>query len=157
MKNTKDNTMLKFIFRILFFGLGLYTTYTFGREAFEPILQRITGTTVEGRISGFLAGRNSPSVQPEPTGVRKGKTRARRPVFMYPTALNSTDSLEGRSSIGGMVMFGNYALHERVTVVFVTGKPENAHILGVQLILMSLFVTLLGLYMLRIGLLGKLD
>jgi hypothetical protein len=76
---------------------------------------------------------------------------------MYPTAPNATDSLEGRSSISGMMLFGNYALHERVTVVFATGNPKNAHILGVQLILMSLLVTLLGLYMLRIGLLGKLD
>ena len=110
---------------------------------------------MEGRISGFLAGRNSPSVQREPTGVRKGKTRARRPVFVYPTAPAAHDSLEGRSSTGGFVVFGNYELNERVTVVFSQNNPASAHIFGFQLILTALLVTLLGLFMIRIGVLGK--
>ena len=147
--------MLKIIFRILFLGLGLFTTYTFGRDTFEPIWHRLTGTVVEGRISGFLVGRNSSSVQREPTGVRKGKTRARRPVFVYPTAPAARDSLEGRSSTGGFVVFGNYELNERVTVVFGQNNPANAHIFGFQLILTALLVTLLGLFMIRIGVLGK--
>ena len=148
--------MLKIIFRILFFGLGLFTAYTFGRTTFEPILYRVTGTAVQGRISGFLAGRNSPSVQLDPDGVRKGKNRARRPVFVYPTSTGSADSLEGRSSSAGIIMLGNYKLNERVTVVFKENSPENAHIFGFQLILTSFFVLLLGLYMLRIGLIGRL-
>lgn len=148
--------MLKVIFRLLFFGLGLFTTYTFGRSTIEPIWQRATGTQVEGRISGFLAGRNSPSIQREPDGVRKGKRRARRPTFVYPTAPGATDSLEGRSSTSAFMLFGNYQLHERVTVVFDKSDPANAHIFGVQLIAMAFLVTLLGLYMLRIGVLGRL-
>jgi hypothetical protein len=149
--------MLKFFFRLAFLGLGLFTTYTFGRETFEPIWHRITGTRVEGRISGFLAGRNSPSVQREPDGVRKGKRRTRRPVFVYPTAPAALDSLEGRSGSRAFFTFSNYELNERVSVVFAKNNPANAHMLGWQLIGSSLLVTLLGLYMIRIGVLGKLD
>lgn len=147
--------MLKFIFRILLFGLGLFTTYTFGRDTFEPIWYRVAGINVEGRISGFLAGRNSPSVQREPDGIRKGKRRSRRPVFVYPTAPGSLDSLEGRSSTSAFMLFGNYALHERVTVVFDKNNPGHAHIFGAQLIGMAFLVTLLGLFMIRMGLLGR--
>lgn len=147
--------MLKIIFRILFLGLGLFTTYTFGLDTFEPIWHRVTGIIVEGRISGFLAGRHSPSVQREPDGVRKGKRRARRPVFMYPTAPASPDSLEGRSSTSGFLVFGNYQLNERVTVVFDKSNPANAHIFGFQLILTAFLVTLLGLFMIRMGVLGR--
>lgn len=149
--------MLKFFFRLALFGLGLFTTYSFGRETVEPIWYRITGTKVEGRISGFLAGRNSPSVQREPDGVRKGKRRTRRPVFVYPTAPAALDSLEGRSGSRAFFTFSNYELNERVSVVFAKNNPTNAHILGWQLIGSSLLVTLLGLYMIRIGVLGKLD
>ncbi len=148
--------MLKVIFRILFFGLGLFTIYIFGRATVEPLWQRVTGTHVEGRISGFLAGRNAPSVQREPDGVRKGKRRARRPVFAYLPAPGAPDSLEGRSSTSAFMPFGNYRLHERVTVVFDKSDPANAHIFGAQLIAMAFLVTLLGLYMLRIGVLGRL-
>lgn len=147
--------MLKFIFRMAFLGLGLFTTYTFGRDTIEPIWHRIAGVHVEGRISGFLAGRNSPSVQREPDGVRKGKSRARRPVFAYPTAPGSHDSLEGRSSTSAFLLFGNYQLNEPVTVVFDQSNPSNAHIFGIQLIGSAFIVTLLGLFMIRIGVVGR--
>jgi hypothetical protein len=149
--------MLKFIFRVLLFGLGLFITYLFGRDTFEPIWHRATGTVVEGRISGFLAGRNAPSVQRESDGVRKGKRRARRPVFVYPTTPNGRDSLEARSRTATLSTLSNYALNERVTVVFDKKDPSNAHIFGVQLVIGSFFATLLGLYMVRIGVLGRLD
>lgn len=148
--------MTKIIFRILFLGLGVFTTYSFGRDTVEPIWHRLTGACVEGRISGFLAGKNSPSVQREPTGVRKGKRRARRPVFVYPVASGATDSLEARSSTGGFLLFGSYELNEHVSVVFNKNNPANAYLFGGQLILMAFLVTLLGLYMIRIGLTGKL-
>lgn len=149
--------MLKFFFRIALLGLGLFSTYTFGRGTFEPIWYRVAGTRVKGRISGFLAGRNSPSVQREPDGIRKAKRRTRRPVFVYPIAPAALDSLEGRSSGSTFFTFSNYDLNERVTVVFAQNNPSNAHIWGWQLIGTSFLVTLLGLYMIRIGVLGKLD
>lgn len=68
----------------------------------------MSGTAVEGRIIGFLAGRNSPSVQPEPPAFGKAKGSARRPVFRYPTSQGATDSLDGRSSTGGFLLFGHY-------------------------------------------------
>jgi hypothetical protein len=149
--------MLKLIFRILMLGVGLFLSYTFGQDTCLPIWHRMSGVQVEGRISGFLAGRKSPSVQREPDGVRKGKRRARRPVFVFPLAAGSADSLEARSSTSATILFGNYALHERVPVVFAAGKPENAHIFGWQLIGAAFLCTLLGLYMIRIGVLGRLD
>jgi len=148
--------MLKFIFRLLFLGLGLFATYSFGRDMIEPLWLRVTGVKVEGRISGFLAGRNSPSVQREPDGVRKGKRRARRPVFVYPTAPGALDSLEGRSNTSSLFTFANYTMNERVPVVFSKNNPTHAYILGWQLFLTAFLVTLLGLYMIRIGVLGKL-
>ena len=144
-----------FIFRILLFCLGVFFTYSFGRDAFEPIWHRMTGVAVEGRISGFLAGRNAPSVQREPEGLRKGKRRARRPVFVFPTSPGGTDSLEVRSSTSTFFTFSNYALNERVTVVFAPKSPENAHIFGFQLIGASFLLSLLGLYMIRLGLLWR--
>jgi hypothetical protein len=147
--------MLKFIARIGLFGVGLFVTYMFGRDTIEPIWYSATGVQVEGRISGFLAGRNHPSVQREPDGVRKGKRRARRPVFVFPTAPNGTDSLEARSSTRVLATFSNYALHERVTVVFPKDNPQNAHILGWQLIGVAFLCTLFGLYMTYMGLTGR--
>lgn len=139
----------------MLFGLGVFVTYSFGMDAVAPIRYRVTGTCVEGRISGFLAGRNSPSVQREPDGVRKGKRRARRPVFVYPTASGATDSLEARSRSGTLFTFLNYDLNERVTVVFDPKEPTTAYIFGFWVIISSFLLTLLGLYMIRMGLLGK--
>lgn len=143
-------------FRVLLFGLGVFLTYTFARNTFEPLWYKVSGHTVEGRISGFLAGRNSPSVQREPDGVRKGKRKARRPVFLYPVAPGSKDSLEARSATAALTTISNYALHERVTVVVDKNAPEKAYIFGFQLIIGSLLAMLLGLFMIRLGLLWRL-
>ena len=147
--------MLKFIFRLLFVALGVWVVYTFGRDAVEPIWYRMSGTAVEGRIIGFLAGRNSPSVQPEPTGVRKGKRIARRPVFRYPTSQGATDSLDGRSSTGGFLLFGHYDLHEKVTVVMQADNPQKAHIFSLRLIGMAMVIALFGLFLVWMGITGK--
>jgi hypothetical protein len=147
--------MTRFIFRILLVGLGLFLTYTFGKEALQPFEQRATGVCVQGRISGFLAGRNAPSVQREPDGVRKGKRRARRPVYVYPTAPGSRDSLEARSSTSATILFGNYDLNDRVTVVFDRENPANAHIWGFQVIAIAFVLVLFGLYMIRLGVLWR--
>jgi Protein of unknown function (DUF3592) len=149
----KSQIMLKFFFRIALFGLGLFLAYTFGQDFVSPLRHRMTGTTVEGRISGFLAGRHSPSVQREPDGVRKGKRRARRPVFVYPVG---TDSLEARSSTGAMLTLFNYSLNERVTVVYNPNDPKDAYIYGFQVLLGAFLCICLALYMIKIGLTGRL-
>lgn len=143
-------------FRVLLVGLGVFLTYTFARNTFEPIWYKVSGHTVEGRISGFLAGRNSPSVQREPDGVRKGKRKARRPVFLYPVVPGSKDSLEARSATAALTTINNYALHERVTVVVDKNAPEKAYIFGFQLMIGSFLAMLLGLFMIRLGLLWRL-
>jgi hypothetical protein len=147
--------MVKLFFRIAFIGLGLFVTYSFGKDALLPIYYRVTGTVVEGRISGFLAGRVGPSVQPEPDGIRNGKRRARRPAFMYPTAPGGRDSLEGRSSTGAFFVFTNYELNERVTVVYSSNDPKEAYILGFQMIIGAFLCVALGLYALKIGITGR--
>ncbi len=59
--------MLKVIFRILFLGLGLFTTYTFGLDTFEPIWHRVAGRPRRrADFRGFWRAVNSPSVQREP-------------------------------------------------------------------------------------------
>lgn len=65
--------MLKVIFRILFLGLGLFTTYTFGLDTLNPIWHRLAGVSVEGRISGFLAGRSSLPYSASLKGYVRGK------------------------------------------------------------------------------------
>lgn len=147
--------MLKFIFRILLFGLGLFTVYTFGFSGAKTIWYRATGTVVEGRVSGFLAGRNSPSVQQESTGVRKGKRRARRPVFRYPVAAASADSLTGRSHVAALFTFSQFEINESVTVVFNPGDPQDCYLYNWQLLLMDLLLVLFGLYMIAIGIGAK--
>ena len=147
--------MLKFIFRLLFVGLGLFCAYTFGRDAFEPLWFRMSGTAVEGRISGFLAGRYSPSVQREPTGVRKGKTRARRAVFVYPTTAGGLDSLEARSGTSSFLIFGQFDLNERVTVVFNPESPTNAHIFSLKQMFTAFLIMLFGLFILWMGVTGR--
>ncbi len=147
--------MLKFIFRLLFIGLALFVFYTFGVSAAKTIWYRATGTVVEGRVCGFLAGRNTPSVQQESTGVRKGKRKARRPVYRYPVAASSSDSLTGRSNVSTLFTFSQFNMDESVTVVFDPDNPQDSYIFNWQLILMSLLVILLGVYMLAIGLGGR--
>lgn len=147
--------MIKIIFRVLLFALGLFVVFQFGRSAIKPIWYRISGSVVEGKVIGFLAGRYSPSVQLEPTGVRNGKTKARRPVFRYPIAISSTDSLTGRSDVSTLFTFSQFKINESVTVVFASTDPQDSYLFNWQLILMDFLVVLFGLYMLFMGLTGK--
>ncbi|NUO03433.1 MAG: hypothetical protein HUU01_22705 [Saprospiraceae bacterium] len=147
--------MTKLFFRLALLGLGCFLLYTFGEDTIKTIWYRATGEVVEGRISGFLAGRNNPSVQLESTGVRKGKRRARRPVFRYPVAEGAKDSLEGRSGASAFFTFTQYDLHERVSVVFAKGKPEDAYLFGIQMILANTLLSLFAIYMMSIGIRGR--
>jgi hypothetical protein len=146
--------VLRFIFRIAFFLLGLVVLYWFGGSVVQTIQHRLTGTTVEGRIVGF-ASRGGKSILTDGTGIRKGKNRARRPVFTYPIAAGSRDSLTAKSSTGAFFTFTQYDLNEPVTVVFATNDPTNAHIFGFQPIFVSLLVCLLGVFMLYLGIKGR--
>ena len=147
--------MIKFIFRIALFGLGLFVCYSFGNSFIKPLMYRFSGEKVEGKIVGFLAGRYGPSVQQKSTGVRNGKRISRRPVFRYPITLGSKDSVTSRSDVAPFFSFTQYELGETVTVVFPKNDPQNGYIYGFQLILMDLLVLCLGIFMLYIGIGGK--
>jgi len=101
-----------------------------------------------------VAGRGR-SIQTESTGVRKGKRRARRPAFRFLPA-GAADSLTVKSNTGAMFTFSQYELGEKVKVVFRKDNPEDAYIFGLQIIITQLLCLLLALYMIKIGITGKL-
>ena len=147
--------MLKLFFRILLIGLGVFVLYIFGSNLAKTFMYRFTGETVEGRIVGFSAGRNSKTIVEDGSGVRKGKRLARRPFFRYPIAAGSTDSLTERSDVSATII-SNYDIGERVTVVFSKSNPQDSYLFGIQVIMMNLLVSLLGVFMLYIGISGRL-
>ena len=147
--------MLKFIVRLLLVGVAAFIFYTFGTTLFKTVWYRTSGTVVEGRVSGFLAGRNAPTVQSESTGVRKGKRKARRPVYRYPVSESSADSLDGRSNLATMFSFAQFDLNERVTVVFSPTQPEDSYIFSGQLLFTNLLVLLFGCFMLYMAWSGR--
>lgn len=146
--------MMKWFFRLALLGLGLFLGYIFGGSAAKTLWYRTAGNATQGEIIGFVAGRGR-SIQQESTGVRKGKTRARRPAFRF-AAPGRSDSITVKSDVGALFTFSQYALHERVPVVFDAKNPEDAHIFGLQIILSQLLCLLLALYMVKIGLTGRL-
>lgn len=147
--------MLKVIFRLLFIGLALFIFYVFGISMAKTIWYRVAGRVVEGRVTGFLAGRNSPSVQQGSTGVRNGKRKARRPVYRYPVSENSADSLTGRSNVATFFTFSQFDLNEPVTVVFDPDHPQDSFIFNWQLLLSGFLLILFGLYVLYMGVTGR--
>lgn len=149
--------MTKLFFRIMLFGLGIFLTFIFGKDMALPVWHKMTGVQVEGKVAGFLAGRGATkTVVSEPTGVRKGKRRARRIVFRYPSAPGGMDTLENHSSVGTFILFGTFETGETVPVVFAKDNPTEGRIFNGQMIFLAFLCTLLGLYMVRIGVLGRL-
>ncbi len=145
--------MLKFFFRIAFVALGLFICYFFGGSAAKTIWYRVSGAHTEGQVIGFVAGRGR-SIQMEGTGVRKGKTRARRPAFRFAVP-GQADSITVRSGTSVLFSFSQYELHERIPVVYDKSHPEDAYIFGFQILLTQLLCLLLALFMIRMGLTGK--
>jgi Protein of unknown function (DUF3592) len=147
--------MTKLIFRILFIGLGAWLLYLFGKDVIKPIQYKFSGEQVTGRIEGFIAGRGSGTVVTDNSGIRKGKTKARRPVFRYPIVQGSKDSLSSRQGSGVLFIIFQYELNEPVTVVFQKDNPADAYIFSLMTIFTSFLLTLLALYMLKIGITGR--
>jgi hypothetical protein len=145
--------MLKFIFRIAFIVLGLFLVYVFGGAAAKTVWYQVAGSYSEGRVIGFVAGRGR-SIQEEGTGVRKGKTRARRPAFRFAVA-GQPDSVTVISGTSVLFTFSQYALHERVPVVYSKSRPDDAYIFGIQILLMQLLCLLLALFMIKMGVTGR--
>jgi hypothetical protein len=147
--------MLKLFFRILLFGLGVVTLYYFGGNLVKMFTYRLTGEVVEGRIVGFASGRNGETIQEGGTGRRNGKTKARRPFFRYAPVVGSTDSLTERNDLSASTI-ANYEIGEKVTVVFSKDKPQDSYLFGTQVIFFHLLLVGFGLFMLWMGIGGKL-
>jgi hypothetical protein len=147
--------MTKLIVRIALIIVGAVFTYVFGGNLVKTLTYRFTGETVEGRIVGFSAGRDGKTFQEDPTGIRRGKRKARRPFYRYPIAEGATDSLVNRSAISTF-SFSTYEVDERVTVVFSKSNPQDSHIFGFQIVLFGVFVTCFCLFMIWLGIRMKL-
>ncbi len=147
--------MMKFLLRLGLLGLGAWLLYTFGGYMVKTIWYRASGEVVEGRVSGFLAGRYGATIQEKSTAIRGGRLKARRPAFQYPIAAGATDSLEGRSKLGVLFTFSQYEMNERVTVVFAKNQPKDAYIFGWELIFVNLLLSLFAAYMMSMGIRGK--
>lgn len=107
-------------------GLAIWLIPMGARDAALPAYYRMTGTVVEGEVIGFLAGRYTPSIQPESTAIRNGQRIARRPAFRYPAHPGAPAIHEARAKTAFTFSFAPYALGEKVTVVFPVGRPEEA-------------------------------
>lgn len=140
--------MLKIFFRIAFILLGAWLTYYFSQEVIKPIQYKISGEQTTGRIEGFVAGRNG-SMQPESSGIRNGRRKARRPVFRYP--ISSTDSVSSRNGSGVVFNIFQYELNEKVQVVFPKNDPKDGYIFSFMPIFASTLLTLFGIFMMYLG------
>lgn len=145
--------MLKLFFRISFLLLGAWLTYHFSQDVIKPLQYKITGEQVTGHIEGFVTGRNG-SMQPESSGIRKGKRKARRPVFRY--AINATDSLSSRNGSGVMFNLFQYELNEKVQVVFPKNNPSDGYIFNFMSIFASALLTLFGVFMMYLSVARRL-
>jgi hypothetical protein len=145
--------MLKLFFRIALILLGAWLAYHFSHDVIKPIEYKMTGEQVTGRIEGFVAGRNG-SMQPESSGIRRGKRKARRPVFRYP--INAIDSVSSKNGSGVMFLLAQYDLNEKVQVVFPKNNPSDGYIFSFMTIFVSILLTLFGVFMMYLGVARRL-
>lgn len=148
--------MRKLFFRVLLIGFGAFILYIFGGNLFKTFAYRLTGEAVEGRIVGFSAGRNGKTIVEDGSGVRNGKRKARRPFFRYPIREGSTDSLTERSDVSATII-ANYEIGEAVTVVFSKSNPQDSYLFGIQMIMMNLLVSFVGVFALYMGVSGRIS
>ncbi|MCA1977611.1 MAG: hypothetical protein LDL19_00085 [Thiobacillus sp.] len=144
-----------FLVRLGLLGLSFWLIPKGLMDAGYPVYYRMTGTVVEGEVTGFLAGRYHPSVQPENTAMRNGKRIARRPVYRYPTELGAPLTLEGRAKSAFTFSFAPYELGEKVTVVFPQGHPKDAYLFELGTLAGGTLFFGFGLLCLYIGAGGK--
>lgn len=147
---------MKRIFRSAILVLGLWLFIMGWQTTYNPIYYRLTGTVVEGEVIGFLAGRHSPSIQPENTGVRNGRRIARHPAYQYPATAGGSPDLIGKARVAFMFSFYPYELGEKVTVVFPTAHPEQPSLFATSVIVGGILFMGFGLLCIYIGVGGKL-
>lgn len=147
---------MKLLVRAAMLGLGVWLLIMGWQTASYPVYYRLTGTVVEGEVIGFLAGRFSPSIQPENTAIRNGHRIARRPAYKYPASPSGAPELTGKANGAFTFSFNPYELGEKVTVVFPADRPEQSYLFAASTITGGLLFMGFGLLCVYIGVGGKL-
>jgi hypothetical protein len=145
------NSISVFIFRVLLVIGGIVLIYIVGKPTLDNIKYRFTGNIVEGRVIGFRGSRTSTTVFEDNTG-RKGKHhRSRRPVYRYPIAIGSLDSLDGFAKSTILIPWFNFEMDEKVTVVMDKIEPSKSHIWSFGILLTDMILLALCAFMIKLG------
>jgi len=145
------SSLTVFIFRILLVIGGFILIYIIGKPMVETIQYRFAGEHIDGRVIGFRGRGTSTSVFDENTGKSGNKHRSRRPVYRYPAASGSLDSLDGYAKSTIIFPWLNFELNEKVTVVFDKNDPSKSHIFSLGIFFTDTLLLLLSLYMVKLG------
>ena len=140
------------IFRIMLVMGGMILVFITGRPLMDKFSYKFSGVEVQGRIIGFRGSKSSKTIFEENTAKKTKGRRSRRPVFRYPIAPNSLDSLDGFSQSVILLPWMNYELNDKVEVVMDKDDPEKALIFGFGLILTDILLVLFSFFMVGLGL-----
>lgn len=140
-----------FLFRLLLIAGGFVLIYIIGKPMVETIQYQEDGNKVKGIVIGFRGSKSSKSIFEDNTAKVGKKYRARRPVYRYPIASGSLDSLEGFARSTVIFPWLNFNLHEEVTVVMDKGDPSQSHIFSIGVFFTDCILILLSLYMVKLG------
>lgn len=139
------------LFRLLLIAGGLILLYIIGKPLVETIRYKWAGQTVEGRVIGFRGSKSSKTVFEENTARKHKGRRSRRPVFRYPIAPASLDSIDGFSASVILIPWFNYEINDKVEVVMDKNDPEKAHIFGLGLMLTDLLLVVFCFFIIMLG------
>lgn len=140
------------LFRIMLVIGGIILVIITGKPLVDKFSYKFSGFEVEGRIIGFRGSKSSKTIFQENTAKKTKGKRSRRPVFRYPIASESLDSLDGFSQSVSLLPWMNYELNDKVEVVMDKNDPEKAHIFGIGLILTNILMVLFSFFIVGLGL-----
>ena len=145
------NSITVFVFRVLLVLGGMVFIYLIGKPMSDTIRYRFNGNVVVGRVIGFRGSGSSKTIFEENTGKKGVKNKARRPVYKYPVANGSLDSLEGFAGSTVLIPWLNFKLNEKVTIVTDSSNPSDSHLFSVGVLFTDLLLIFLGLFMIKLG------
>lgn len=140
-----------FLFRILLVISGFILMYIIGKPVLETLQYQISGNNAKGVVVGFRGSKSSKTVFEENTSKYGNKHRARRPVYRYPIASGSLDSLDGFAKSTIIIPWLNFEMHEEVKVVMDKNDPSKSHIFSIGILITDVILLLVCLYMVKLG------